>query len=109
VAPGQTWPQGFGRGAFDRPQWRRMPTWKAHALAKPHPDQLDLDRGDAVRATVELPGVPAGTSGKVILANGFNWLRYRVRFENGAEVADLDGRQIEPIGRAAKRLRKKKG
>jgi len=87
----------------------RMPTWKAHSLAKPHPDQLDLDRGDAVQATVDLPGVPAGTSGKVILANGFNWLRYRVRFENGAEVADLDARQIEPIGRAAKRLRKKKG
>ena len=86
-----------------------MPTWKAHALAKPHPDQLDLDRGDAVRATMDLPGVPSGTSGKVILANGFNWLRYRVRFETGAELGDLDGRQIEPIGRAANRVRKRKG
>jgi hypothetical protein len=45
----------------------------------------------------------------VILANGFNWLRYRVRFENGAELGDLDGRQIEPIGRAAKRVAKRKG
>ena len=86
-----------------------MPTWKAHALAKPHPDQLELDRGDSVRTTVELPGVPSGTGGKVILANGFNWLRYRVRFENGVEVADLDGRQLEPTGRAARRLRKRKG
>jgi hypothetical protein len=86
-----------------------MPTWKAHALAKPHPDQLELDRGDTVRATVDLPGVPAGTDGKIILANGFNWLRYRVRFGNGEEVADLDGRQIEPIGRAAKRAQKRKG
>jgi hypothetical protein len=86
-----------------------MPTWKAHALAKPHPDQLDLDRGDAVRAIVDLPDVPSGTVGKVILANGFNWLRYRVRFENGAEVGDLDGRQIEAIGRAARRLRKRQG
>jgi len=86
-----------------------MPTWKAHALAKPHADQLDLDRGDTVQTIVELPGVPTGTAGKVILANGFNWLRYRVRFANGAEVADLDGRHIEPTGRAAKRLRKKKG
>jgi hypothetical protein len=86
-----------------------MPTWKAHSLAKPHPDQLALDRGDKVRALVDLPGVPAGTQGEVILANGFNWLRYRVRFGNGEEVADLDGRQIEPIGRSAKRARKRQG
>jgi hypothetical protein len=86
-----------------------MPTWKAHALAKPHPDQLELDRGDTVRSTVDLPGVPTGTDGRVILANGFNWLRYRVRFANGLEVADLDGRHIEPTGRAAKRARKRAG
>jgi hypothetical protein len=86
-----------------------MPTWKAHALAKPHPDQLDLDRGDTVRAIVDLPDVPSGTAGTVILANGFNWLRYRVRFENGAELGDLDARQLEPIGRAAKKVRKRKG
>ena len=42
----------------------------------------------------------------MILANGFNWQRYRVQFENGAELGDLDSRQIEPIGRAAKRLAK---
>ena len=58
-------------------------------------------------STVELPGVPTGTKGKVILANGFNWLRYRVRFENGVELGDLDGRQLEPTGRTAKRLAKK--
>ena len=84
-----------------------MPTWKPSALARPHADQLDLDRHDKVVSTVDLPGVPAGTKGKVILANGFNWLRYRVRFENGAELGDLDGRQIEPTGRTAKRLAKK--
>jgi hypothetical protein len=83
-----------------------MPTWKPHQLASPHPDQLDLRLGDRVRTTVDLPGAPAGTEGKVILANGFNWQRYRVLFSNGAELGDLDGRQIEPIGRAAKRVRK---
>ena len=50
--------------------------------------------------------MPVGTEGKVILANGFEWLRYRVLFTNGAEVGDLDARSIEPIGRAAKRLAK---
>jgi hypothetical protein len=83
-----------------------MPYWKPHALAKPHSDQLDLRTGDRVRTTGDLHGVPAGTEGKVILANGFNWQRYRVLFTNGAEVGDLDARTIEPIGRAAKRLAK---
>ena len=49
---------------------------------------------------------PAGTEGKVILANGFNWQRYRVLFDNGVEVGDLDSRNIEPTGRTAKRLAK---
>jgi hypothetical protein len=80
--------------------------WKPHALAVPQKVQIDLDRGDRVRATVDLPGVPTGTEGKVILANGFNWLRYRVLFANGAEVADLDAGSIEPIGKTAKRLAK---
>jgi hypothetical protein len=83
-----------------------MPFWKPHALAKPHADQLDLRLGDTVRAITEMHGVPEGTTGKIILANGFNWQRYRVLFANGAELGDLDGRQIEPTGRAAKRVRK---
>ena len=84
-----------------------MQIWKPHALASPHQGQLDLRLGDRVRATVDLLGVPAGTEGKVILANGFNWLRYRVLFDNGIELNDLDHRHLEPIGRAAKRLRKR--
>lgn len=83
-----------------------MEQWKPHALANPHEDQLSLRRNDKVRTIIELHGVPVGTEGKVILANGYNWLRYRVLFENGAEVGDLDKRQIEPIGKTAKRLAK---
>ncbi len=79
--------------------------WKPHALAKPHAGQLDLKIGDRVETTVDLEsGVPAGMAGKVILANGFNWLRYRVAFVNGIEVGDLDQRNIVPTGRTAKRL-----
>ena len=83
-----------------------MQFWKPHSLAKPATDQLDLRMNDRVRAIVDLPGVAVGTVGKVILANGFNWQRYRVVFTNGAELGDLDQRHIEPIGRAAKRLAK---
>jgi hypothetical protein len=87
--------------------------WKPHALSKPHEGQLDLKLGDRVRATVDLidqrggRDVPSGTEGRVILANGFNWQRYRVLFDNGGELGDLDHRHLEPIGRTAKRLAKR--
>ena len=59
------------------------------------------------RSTVDLDsGRPRGTEGKVILANGFNWLRYRVLSTTAIEVGDLDQRNIDPIGRTAKRLAK---
>ena len=80
--------------------------WKPHALAKPHADQLELRMGDRVTATIDLQDVPNGMPGKVILANGFNWQRYRVLFANGVEHGDLDSRQIAPAGRTAKRLEK---
>ena len=73
-----------------------MTTWKAHSLAHPATDQLDVAKGDKVIATVDLEGVPEGTVGKIVLANGFNWLRYRVRFSNGIELNDLDGRHLKP-------------
>lgn len=83
-----------------------MEQWKPHALANPHQDQLSLRMNDKVRTVTEIHGVPVGTEGKVILANGFSWQRYRVLFENGVEVGHLDKRQIEPIGKTAKRLEK---
>jgi len=81
-----------------------MTHWKPHALAHPHEGQINLRRGDKVVTTVDLDGAPLGTEGKIILANGFNWLRYRVLFINGAEIGNLDHRQLAPIGRTAKRL-----
>jgi hypothetical protein len=58
---------------------------------------LNLAAHDKVVATSDLPGVPSGTKGKVLLANGMNWRRYRVLFENGRELGHLDGRHIEQI------------
>ena len=83
-----------------------MPLWKPHALANPHPDQLELRLGDRVVSTADIQGVPVGSEGRVLLANGFNWQRYRILFANGVEVGDLDGRQLAPTGKAEKRLRK---
>jgi len=81
-----------------------MEYWKPHALATPHDGQIDLRIGDRVRTTADVHGAPAGSEGRVLLANGFQWQRYRVLFDNGAEIGDLDHRNLEPIGRAAKRI-----
>ena len=86
----------------------------SHGKAQDHIDRANLVREAAQRAGREVaimadlqgPKIRVGkfAEGKVILANGFNWLRYRVLFANGAELGDLDHRHLVPQGRAAKRL-----
>lgn len=73
-----------------------MPAWNAHALAGDTGPQLELARHDPVKAKRDLPGVPEGTAGKVILTGGFAWKRYRVRFDNGVEIGFLDADDIDP-------------
>jgi len=51
---------------------------------------LPIKRFRKVVATVDLPGVPEGTIGKVRVANGFTWYRYWVDFENGVELGHVD-------------------
>ncbi len=55
---------------------------------------IDLRRHERVRANIDLPGVPAGTPGKVLQATGLTWLRYRVLFANGVQQGLLDGRHL---------------
>lgn len=50
--------------------------------------------GAKVRATVDLPGVPQGTEGKVAMSNGLTWKRYWVRFENGELLSHVDHDKI---------------
>ena len=49
-----------------------------------------ISSGAKVRATVDLPGVPSGTAGKVAMSNGITWKRYWVRFENGELLGHVD-------------------
>jgi hypothetical protein len=55
--------------------------------------------GERVVAARDLPGVPAGTPGRVIMRSGITWLRYRVDFDNGVSHNLLDGRDLAPAGR----------
>lgn len=51
-------------------------------------------RRQKVAAAVDLPGVPAGTFGKVWFVSGVTWIRYHVMFDNGVEIANVDGAQL---------------
>lgn len=48
-------------------------------------DEARFRRHEKVVATVDLPDVPAGTPGKVLLVNGLSWVRYHVLFDNGVK------------------------
>jgi len=48
-------------------------------------------RNEKVKNLDDLPGVPAGTRGRVYLVEGFAWTRYRVLFDNGVDIGSLDG------------------
>ena len=50
---------------------------------------LPIKRFRKVVATVDLPGVPEGTIGKVRVANGFTWYRYWVDFDNGVRMGQV--------------------
>lgn len=65
-----------------------------HKYATEDRTGLLLKVNEKVTAIADLPGVPSGTKGKVMLANGMNWRRYRVAFANGAELGHLDARHI---------------
>lgn len=47
-------------------------------------------RGTKVRLVDDIPGYPAGSRGKVAVANGFEWQRYWVRFDDGESVGHID-------------------
>lgn len=51
-------------------------------------------RRQKVAAAVDMPGVPAGTFGKVWFVSGVTWIRYHVAFDNGAEIANVDAAQL---------------
>ncbi len=51
-------------------------------------------RRQKVVAAVDLPGVPAGTPGKIWIVSGVTWIRYHVAFDNGGELANLDAAQL---------------
>ena len=55
-----------------------------------------LKRKQKVTAATDLPGVPLGTAGVVVVAEGLTWIRYVVRFRNGVQLGSLDEKYLHP-------------
>jgi hypothetical protein len=53
-----------------------------------------LRKGEVVFATEDLPAVPVGTRGKVVMVSGLRWTRYRVQFDNTISIGSLDRRVL---------------
>lgn len=66
------------------------------------PDTEPFKKKDRVVAAVDLPGIPAGTGGKVTFVAGFDWIRYWVRWENGVTRGSINRANLvrpgEPYG-----------
>ena len=54
----------------------------------------EFRRNERVRTLDDLPGVPQGTEGQVLLVDGFTWTRYRVAFDNGYDLGSIDGSHL---------------
>ena len=63
-------------------------------MADEQPEGTLLRRHAKVVAAVDLPNVPVGTKGKVMLVNGLTWIRYWVRFDNGVQLGQLNRAQL---------------
>lgn len=54
---------------------------------------------ETVEAVVDLPGVAAGTRGRVLTTAGFSWIRYFVQFDTGIELSGIDGSQLRRVSK----------
>ena len=75
----------------------------ATAPTRELPDRATpLKRKERVVAAMDLPGIPAGTTGKVFFVAGFDWIRYWVRWDNGVERGSINRKALvrpdEPYG-----------
>jgi hypothetical protein len=62
---------------------------------------------ERVVATGDMPGIPEGTSGRVILPEGLTWIRYWVRFDNGVVRGTIDRSKLARPGEWAEILRRR--
>ncbi|MGQ0616473.1 MAG: hypothetical protein ACT4PW_05705 [Acidimicrobiia bacterium] len=63
-------------------------------MRKPRPTAETFVGKERVVAVVDMPGIPAGTGGKVAFVEGLTWTRYWVRFDNGVVRGTIDRKKL---------------
>ena len=64
----------------------------------------DLRKGSKVVAAIDLRDVPAGTAGRIMLVDGFSWIRYWVRFDNGVQLGTIPRAKLATPGQWKRHL-----
>lgn len=62
---------------------------------------------ERVVATDDMPGIPMGTTGRVIFPEGLTWIRYWVRFDNGVVRGTIDRSKLARPGEWAELVRRR--
>lgn len=76
-------------------------------MAKKESTSELLKPKERVVATSDMPGIPEGTTGKVILPEGLTWIRYWVRFDNGVVRGTIDRSKLARPGEWAELVRRR--
>ena len=72
----------------------------APRIITPADEARDITKNDIVALIEDLPGVPAGTLGKVLMVTGFTWLRLNVLFTNSVNVGQIDRAKLRLLPQA---------
>jgi hypothetical protein len=76
-------------------------------MAKKESTDEVLKPKERIVATADMPGIPEGTTGKVIMPEGLTWIRYWVRFDNGVVRGTIDRRKLARPGEWAELVRRR--
>lgn len=79
----------------------------APRIITPADEARDIVKNDVVELLVDLPGVPAGTLGKVMMVTGFSWIRFNVLFENSINVGQIDRAKLRLLNKAETKAARK--
>ena len=79
----------------------------APRIITPADEARAIVRNDGGEVTGDLPGLPAGTLGKVMMVTGFTWVRFNVLFTNGVNIGQIDRAKLRLLAKdEAKAARK---
>lgn len=110
TASKQAWLDGYSWSGSERVDLTPRPSGASVAAPRiitPADEARDITKNDIVELIEDLPGVPAGTLGKVLMVTGFTWIRFNVLFTNSVNVGQIDRAKLRLLTKAeAKAARK---